>query len=127
MRDLSMVKQALLPKVPGLVLDRFTEREGEVVVEVHCTVGELACPGCSAVARRVHTWHGRRLIEFPAGGRRVVVKLTVRRFFRDSDDCPRRTFVEQVEGWRLLRKLRCSTNRITDVVKAVLVLHHASA
>ncbi|MEU3147866.1 IS5/IS1182 family transposase, partial [Streptomyces sp. NPDC059101] len=25
------------------------------------------------------------------------------------------------------RKLRCSTNRITDVVKAVLVLHHASA
>ncbi|MFF8035166.1 transposase family protein [Streptomyces sp. NPDC016626] len=32
-----------------------------------------------------------------------------------------------LEGWRLLRKLRCSTNRITDVVKAVLVLHHASA
>ncbi|MFB6840228.1 IS5/IS1182 family transposase, partial [Streptomyces sp. NPDC056361] len=25
------------------------------------------------------------------------------------------------------RKLRCSTNRITDIVKAVLVLHHASA
>lgn len=31
-----------------------------------------------------------------------------------------------LKGWRLLRKLRCSTNRITDVVKAVLVLHHAS-
>ena len=30
------------------------------------------------------------------------------------------------KGWRLLRKLRCSTNRITDMVKAVLVLHHAS-
>ncbi|MFF2189444.1 transposase family protein [Streptomyces sp. NPDC058155] len=29
--------------------------------------------------------------------------------------------------WRLLRKLRCSTNRITDAVKAVVVLHHASA
>ncbi|MEU2835155.1 IS5/IS1182 family transposase, partial [Streptomyces lavendulae] len=27
---------------------------------------------------------------------------------------------------RLLRKLRCSTNRITDIVKAVLVLHHAT-
>ncbi|MFI8103732.1 IS5/IS1182 family transposase, partial [Streptomyces sp. NPDC086023] len=26
-----------------------------------------------------------------------------------------------------LRKLRCSTNRITDIVKAVLVLHDASA
>ncbi|WP_406472042.1 transposase family protein [Streptomyces sp. NBC_01615] len=32
-----------------------------------------------------------------------------------------------LKGWRLLRKLRCSTNRITDIVKAVLVLHHASA
>ncbi|MBD3004225.1 transposase family protein [Streptomyces sp. 5-10] len=31
-----------------------------------------------------------------------------------------------LKGWRLLRKLRCNTNRITDVVKAVLVLHLAS-
>ncbi|MFJ5879303.1 transposase family protein, partial [Streptomyces sp. NPDC093088] len=31
-----------------------------------------------------------------------------------------------LKGWRLLRKLRCSTNRITDIVKAVLVLHHAA-
>ncbi|MFD9541925.1 GNAT family N-acetyltransferase [Streptomyces sp. NPDC060022] len=30
------------------------------------------------------------------------------------------------KGWRLLRKLRCSTNRITDILKAVVVLHHAS-
>ncbi|MEV2196874.1 transposase family protein [Streptomyces phaeochromogenes] len=29
-------------------------------------------------------------------------------------------------GWPLLRKLRCSTNHIIDLVKAVLVLHHAS-
>ena len=28
-----------------------------------------------------------------------------------------------LKGWRLLRKLRCSTNRITDLVKAVLTLH----
>ncbi|WP_442816805.1 transposase family protein [Streptomyces sp. NBC_01445] len=31
-----------------------------------------------------------------------------------------------LKGWRLLRKLRCSTNRITDIVKAVVVLHHTS-
>ncbi|MFE3526774.1 transposase family protein [Streptomyces sp. NPDC059161] len=29
--------------------------------------------------------------------------------------------------WRLLRKLRCSTNRITAVVKAILTLHLAAA
>lgn len=32
-----------------------------------------------------------------------------------------------LKGWHLLRKLRCSTNRITNIVKAVLVLQHASA
>ncbi len=31
------------------------------------------------------------------------------------------------KGWRLLRKLRCGTIRITDIVKAVLTLHLASA
>ncbi|MYT96990.1 MULTISPECIES: transposase family protein, partial [unclassified Streptomyces] len=32
-----------------------------------------------------------------------------------------------LKGWRLLRKLRCSTNHITNIVKAVLILHHASS
>jgi hypothetical protein len=32
-----------------------------------------------------------------------------------------------LKGWRLLRKLRCSTNRITAIVQAIPVLHHASA
>jgi len=32
-----------------------------------------------------------------------------------------------LKSWRLLRKLRCSTTRITDIVKAVLALHLATA
>lgn len=31
-----------------------------------------------------------------------------------------------LKGWRLLRKLRCSTNRTTGIVKAVVVLHRTS-
>ncbi|MFE6766937.1 transposase family protein, partial [Streptomyces sp. NPDC057689] len=42
-----------------------------------------------------------------------------------------RCLVEQamavLKSWRLLRKLRCSTNRITAIAQAVLVLPHASA
>lgn len=30
-------------------------------------------------------------------------------------------------SWRLLRKLHCSTNHITAIIQAILVLHHASA
>ncbi|MBC7273016.1 IS5 family transposase [Streptomyces albogriseolus] len=42
-----------------------------------------------------------------------------------------RALVEQamatLKNWRLLRKLRCSTTRITHLVQAVLTLHHASS
>ncbi|MFE4414659.1 transposase family protein, partial [Streptomyces sp. NPDC056821] len=42
-----------------------------------------------------------------------------------------RALVEQamatLKNWRLLRKLRCSTTRITRLVQAVLTLHHASS
>lgn len=39
---------------------------------------------------------------------------------------PRHSRRTDQQGWRLLRKPRCGTTRITDIVKAVLVLHHAS-
>ncbi|GHA14837.1 hypothetical protein GCM10010389_61960 [Streptomyces echinoruber] len=35
--------------------------------------------------------------------------------------------VATLKSWRLLRKLRCSTTRITSVVQAVLCLHLASS
>ncbi|WP_079408492.1 transposase family protein [Streptomyces sp. 3211] len=42
-----------------------------------------------------------------------------------------RALVEQaiatLKAWRLLRKLRCSTTRITSLVQAVLTLHLASS
>jgi transposase len=68
------------------------------VVEAHCSVEELECPDCSTVSRRVHSRYERHLTELPVGGRRVVVRLMVRRFFCDDPGCSRRTFVEQVEG-----------------------------
>ncbi|WP_411088729.1 transposase family protein [Streptomyces sp. 061-3] len=32
-----------------------------------------------------------------------------------------------LKSWRILRKIRCSTNRIAAIVQAVLVLHHTLA
>ncbi|MCM3266851.1 IS5/IS1182 family transposase, partial [Streptomyces thermoviolaceus] len=32
-----------------------------------------------------------------------------------------------LKSWRLLRKLRCSTTRVTSLVRAVLALHLASS
>jgi transposase len=57
-----------------------------------------ACPDCTAPSRRVHSRYQRHLADIALGGRPVVIDLTVRRLFCDEPACPRRTFVEQVEG-----------------------------
>lgn len=95
---LRVLKNVLFPDAVGMVLDRLAEVGGVVEAEAHSAVPELRCPDCATVSRRVHSRYGRRLAERPVGGRRVVVKLEVRRFFCDAPGCGRRTFVEQVEG-----------------------------
>ncbi|MFD3760867.1 ISL3 family transposase [Streptomyces sp. NPDC058622] len=56
------------------------------------------CPGCRARARRVHSSYERSLAERPLSGRKLLIRLRVRRFFCDRARCRRRTFVEQVGG-----------------------------
>jgi hypothetical protein len=46
----------------------------------------------------VHSRYQRRLADAPAGGRRTMIVLSVRRLFCDHDGCDRRTFAEQVKG-----------------------------
>jgi transposase len=46
----------------------------------------------------VHSRYGRLLADAAIGGRRVVIRLRVRRFFCGWPDCPAVTFAEQVRG-----------------------------
>jgi transposase len=46
----------------------------------------------------VHSRYQRRLADAALGGRRVVLRLGVRRFVCDHPDCPARTFTEQITG-----------------------------
>ncbi|WP_194927850.1 transposase family protein [Catenulispora pinisilvae] len=58
----------------------------------------LPCPSCDASSGRVHSRYRRRIADTAVGGRPVVIDLSVRRLFCESDLCSRRTFVEQVDG-----------------------------
>ena len=53
-----------------------------------------ACPDCGRSSDRVHDSYQRRLKDLPLAEQSVVIHLTVRRFIRGTDDCPRRTFAE---------------------------------
>ncbi|WP_327373066.1 transposase family protein [Streptomyces sp. NBC_01216] len=91
----------------------------------HGIVDALAAAGLKCWADKAYQGAGRH-IRVPFRGRRL--KRWKRR--HNSSHAKIRCVGEQamavLKGWRLLRKLRCSTNRITDIVKAVLVLHHAA-
>jgi hypothetical protein len=47
---------------------------------------------------RVHSRYHRQLSDTAAAGRKVVVRLQVRKLFCENTDCARKTFAEQVPG-----------------------------
>jgi transposase len=58
-----------------------------------------ACPVCGSDARRVRSRYTRRLEDLPCLGRRVRLRVAVRRFVCPRSDCPRRIFAERLPGF----------------------------
>jgi len=87
------------PHLESVLVERVSVEGGVVRVSArtHDGVG-LPCPDCGTVSCRVHSRYQRHLADLAVGGRSVVIDLSVRRLFCDAPYCPRRTFVEQVEG-----------------------------
>ena len=95
------------------------EDAGEVVcVRARTRDGAVACPGCGTETARVHGYHERTAADVPAGGRRVLVRVRVRRMRCPVTGCPRQTFREQVPG--VLDRYQRRTTRLTGQVSAVV-------
>jgi transposase len=88
----------LLPHLAGVVVEGVAAASGLLCVLARARADTAACPACGAVSGRVHSRYGRRLADAAVGGRRVVIRLAVRRFFCAVPGCERTTFAEQVEG-----------------------------
>ncbi len=89
------------------------EDTGEVIcVRARTRDGAVACPGCGTETGRVHEYRERTVADVPADGRRVLVKVRVRRMRCPVTGCPRQTFREQVPGV-LDRYQRRTTQNVT--------------
>jgi transposase len=53
-------------------------------------------PACGAASDRVHSRYVRTAADLPWQGRRVVLRVTARRFRCPTPDCPRRVFCERL-------------------------------
>lgn len=88
----------MLPHLGGLVIERIEEIRGVVWLWAAVRAESVACPGCGVRSGRPHSRYERRVADAAVAGRRVVVRLRVRRLFCGNTDCAVKTFAEQVEG-----------------------------
>jgi hypothetical protein len=94
------------------------EDAGEVIaVRARTRGGAVACPGCGTETGRVHGYYERTAADVPADGRRVLVKVRVRRLRCPALDCKVQTFREQVSG--VLERYQRRISRLTAQVSAV--------
>jgi transposase len=96
--ELGRVLQAVLPCLAGVVAEGAEICGDRLVVRARSSAGQAACGRCGVLSGRVHSSYARRLADAGIGGRAVVIRLAVRRFFCASAGCPAKTFAEQAGG-----------------------------
>jgi DDE superfamily endonuclease len=107
------------PALPGSTHDLTATRQ-------HGIIEALADAGLKCRADKAYQGAGGS-VRVPFRGRRLKRWKRRHNTTHAKIRCLGERAMATLKGRRLLRKPRCGTNRITDVVKAVLVLHHASA
>ncbi|MGW3115013.1 transposase family protein [Streptomyces sp. NPDC001091] len=69
---------------PGIRVESVQD-DGEVIrVGVRCRTAGARCPGCGSWSGRVHGSYLRFPADLPVAGRRVVLRLHVRRFMCET-------------------------------------------
>jgi transposase/putative ubiquitin-RnfH superfamily antitoxin RatB of RatAB toxin-antitoxin module len=95
------------------------EDAGEVIV-IHARArdGAVKCPTCGTLTRQVHALHERITTDVPVDGRRVLVRVRVRRMRCRAQGCSRQTFREQVPG--VLERYQRRTVRLNAQLRSVV-------
>ena len=107
----------LRPHLAGAVVEKTELGEARLFIWARARAEQAACRDCGRPSGRVHSRYQRRLADAAIGGRPVVIRLTVRRFFCPAPGCPATTFAEQVEG--LTSRYARRTSALAEMLTAV--------
>jgi transposase len=91
-----MERSPFLPLPEGMVLGQVELAQTQLIVEVISTQPCAHCPGCGNSSDAVHCQYQRTVHDVPCGGRKVVLRLKVRKFFCRTPSCPRKVFAERL-------------------------------
>lgn len=87
--------QPCLPDPARLVLLGSTVSPEVVWLDVESQLCSTPCPRCEQLSARPHSRYPRILKDVSLLGKRVRLRLTVRKYFCDQADCPQRIFCER--------------------------------
>ncbi|MFG2903058.1 ISL3 family transposase [Streptomyces zaomyceticus] len=118
MEDVALrLKELLFPAIADIAVLSVDVDIEKVRLDAECTTTGAVCPGCRVCSTRVHSSYLRFLADVPSAGRRVVLRLRVRRFRCGNTQCSRQTFVEQISG--LTRRHGQRTERLRSILTEV--------
>ncbi|WP_328930025.1 ISL3 family transposase [Streptomyces sp. NBC_00190] len=117
MESVNELAATVFSGVSPLVIEDVLDERERVVVRARTPEKAAVCPVCRASSGRVHGYHWRTVADVPVDGRRVVIRVRVRRLVCPTHGCCH-TFREQLPG--VLDRYQRRTTRLTRQVKAVV-------
>lgn len=88
-----------------------------LTIRLSTTSESACCPQCQALSQRIHSRYGRTLADLPCAGRRVVLKVMVRKFVCSTATCSYRIFTERLP--KLTQPYARMTNRLRTALQAL--------
>lgn len=99
----------------GLTLETVVYSDEALVVTARSSAAAATCPLCGAVSHRVQSHYMRQPTDLPCAGRRVRLRLLVRRFRCGVEGCQRQVFAERFGATVLAERAR-RTGRLEELV-----------
>lgn len=109
---------AVFSGLSALSIEGIEDAGDVIVVRASTRAHAVACPVCGTPTGRVHAFHERIPADVPVDGRRVLVRLRIRRMRCPVTECMRQTFREQVPG--LIERYQRRTVRLGEQVRSVV-------
>src|SRR3989442_610011 len=116
-RKMEMERSPFLPLPEGMVIGQVEIAEAQLTVEVISTQPFARCPSCGSPSDHVRCQYQRTVHDVPCGGRRVVLRLCVRKFFCRVPTCHRKVFAERLPD--LVQPWARVSNRLLEELKAL--------
>ena len=111
-----MSLQELVPPESGWTVTAVTIMVDLIAIAVKPSQTLSNCPCCHAPSDRIHSHYIRTVADLPWQGRRVVLRVTVRRFRCANGGCTRQIFCERLQQ---LSAGAQSTNRLPEVHRLI--------